>query len=124
MPGLRGRKSEGFGRMRLLFDQNLSRKLVGLLAAEYPNSLHVESAGLLNADDLIVWHYAAREGLVVVSKDSDFQEMAVWKGPPPQVIWLNVGNGPTALVASLLRGRLADVEAFCADPTAALLILP
>jgi hypothetical protein len=37
--------------MSLLFDQNLSRRLVGLLAVEYSGSEHVESAGLLGADE-------------------------------------------------------------------------
>ena len=49
--------------MSLLFDQNLSRRLVGMLAAEYPGSEHVEGAGLLGADDLTVWQYAAGRGM-------------------------------------------------------------
>ncbi len=32
--------------MRLLFDQNLSCRLVGLLAADYPISCHVAEVGL------------------------------------------------------------------------------
>jgi predicted nuclease of predicted toxin-antitoxin system len=74
--------------MSLLFDQNLSRHLVGLLAAEYPGSEHVEGAGLLGADDLTVWRYAARRSLMVVSKDSDFRHLALLHGPPPKVIWV------------------------------------
>ncbi len=109
--------------MSLLFDQNLSRRLVLLLAAEYPGSEHVESVGLLGADDLTVWHYAAGWGLMVVSKDSDFRHLALLHGPPPKVIWVRVGNGPTAVTA-LLRARLADVQAFAADPALALLVLP
>ncbi len=110
--------------MSLLFDQNLSRKLVGLLAAEYPGCEHIESAGLLGADDLTVWHYAAGRSLMVVSKDSDFRHLALLHGPPPKVIWLRVGNGPTATVAALLRARVADVQTFAADPILALLVLP
>jgi predicted nuclease of predicted toxin-antitoxin system len=102
--------------MSLLFDQNLSRRLVKLLAAEYPGSEHVEGAGLLGADDLKVWLYAAAHGLMVVSKDSDFRHLALLHGPPPKVIWLRVGNGPTSVVETLLRARLADVQAFAADP--------
>lgn len=110
--------------MSLLFDQNLSRRLVGLLAADYPGSEHVEGAGLLGADDLAVWNYAAAHGLMVVSKDSDFRHLALLHGPPPKVIWLRVGNGPTATVAALLSARVADVQAFAADPALALLVLP
>ncbi len=109
--------------MRLLFDQNLSRKLVGLLAVEYPGSEHVEPAGLLGADDLTIWHYAAGQGLMVVSKDSDFRHLALLRGPPPKVIWLRIGNGGTAVVDTLLRARMADVQAFTTDPTLALLVL-
>jgi len=110
--------------MSLLFDQNLSRRLVGLLVADYPGSEHVESAGLLGADDRAVWNYAAGKGLIVVSKDSDFRHLALWHGPPPKVVWLRVGNEPTASVAALLRARIADVQTFAADPALALLVLP
>jgi predicted nuclease of predicted toxin-antitoxin system len=110
--------------MRLLFDQNLSRRLVRLLAADYPGSEHVEGAGLLNADDRMVWQYAAGRGLIVVSKDSDFRHMALLHGPPPKAIWLRVGNSPTAAVAALLSSRVAEVRAFAADPALALLVLP
>ena len=110
-------------RMSLLFDQNLSRKLVGLLAVAFPGSEHVEHTGLLGADDLI-GHYAAKQGLMVVSKDSDFHDLTLLHGPPPNVIWLRLGNGPTAEVANLLSSRLADVQAFVTDPALALLELP
>lgn len=109
--------------MSLLYDQNLSRRLVALLAAEYPGSEHVDGAGLLGADDLTVWQYAAAHGLMVVSKDSDFRHLAILRGPPPKVIWLRVGNGPTAAVETLLRSRTRDVQAFAADPALALLVL-
>lgn len=110
--------------MRLLFDQNLSRRLVRLLATEYPGSEHVEGSGLLGADDQAVWQYAKAQGLIIVSKDSDFRHLALLHGPPPKVIWLRVGNGPTAVVEALLRTRLADVQAFAADPALSLLVLP
>ena len=37
--------------MRLLFDQNLSHRLVAMLAAEYPRSRHVTELGLDTATD-------------------------------------------------------------------------
>lgn len=110
--------------MSLLFDQNLSRRLVGLLAAEYPGSEHVFAAGLAVVDDRTIWAYAAGRGLTVVSKDADFRALAALLGPPPKVVSLRVGNGPTAVVVALLRGRLADVRAFLADPAADVLELP
>ncbi len=104
--------------MRLLFDQNLSHRLVAKLAAEFPGAAHVRDADLAAAPDSDVWAYAAVNGLVLVSKVTDFQQRALLHGHPPKVIWVRSGNGPTAAVAALLRTRLADIAAFEADPSA------
>ena len=109
--------------MKLLFDQNLSHRLVGQLAAEFPGSVHVRDVGLATAPDADLWAYAAAHGFVIVSKDTDFQQRALLYGQPPKVIWVRLGNCSTAAVASLLRTRLADVQAFEADPAAAFLAL-
>ena len=109
--------------MRLLFDQNLSPRLVGLLATEFPNSQHVRDAGLAAGPDPAVWAYAAAQGFVIVSKDSDFQHRALLLGHPPKVVWVRLGNCSTAAVVPLLRNRQADLLAFEADPTASLLAL-
>ena len=44
--------------MKLLFDHNLSDKLVGRLADLFPDSQHVRSINLHEADDRKVWEYA------------------------------------------------------------------
>jgi predicted nuclease of predicted toxin-antitoxin system len=109
--------------MKLLFDENLSPGLVGLLAAEFPGSQHVRDVGLAAAPDPAVWAYAAAQGLTIVSKDSDFQHRALLLGHPPKVVWVRLGNCSTAAVVALLRTRQADLLAFEADPTASLLAL-
>lgn len=109
--------------MSLLFDQNLSRRLPALLAAEFPGSEQVIAVGLATADDRAVWVYAAAHGLAVVSKDADFAQLSAVLGPPPKVIWLRIGNGPTRDVVALLQTRAAEVQAFLADPAAAVLEL-
>ncbi len=110
--------------MSLLFDQNLSRRLPALLAAEFPGSAQVLLAGLSTANDRAVWAYAAAHGLAVVSKDADFARLSATLGPPPKVLWLRVGNGPTRDVEALLRSRAAEIWAFLADPASPLLELP
>ncbi|MDJ1168194.1 DUF5615 family PIN-like protein [Roseofilum sp. BLCC_M154] len=48
----------------LLFDQNLSPRLVDRLADIYPNSMHVDRLGLGSVPDRQVWDYAIiREGV-------------------------------------------------------------
>lgn len=110
--------------MSLLFDQNLSRRLPGLLTTEFPGSEQVIAAGLDTADDRTVWAYAVTNGLAIVSKDADFARLSAALGPPPKVVWLRIGNSPTRAVVTLLQARAADVQAFLTDPTAAILELP
>lgn len=58
--------------MKLLFDQNLSPRLVKALINLYPGSVHVRDVGLHNVLDEVVWEYAARHGLSIVSKEPIF----------------------------------------------------
>ena len=109
--------------MRLLLDENLSARLVPMLADAYPGSAHLADAGLLGAPDVAVWGHAAAGGYVLVTKDEDFQRLAVLRGPPPKVVWLRLGNCATADVARLLRLRCDDVTRFVADADAAFLAL-
>ena len=109
--------------MKLLFDENLSRKLVSQLTAEFPDSTHVSSIGLESADDDSVWDYAARNGLVIVSKDSDFRQRSFLFGAPPKVIWIERGNCTTGDITQLLRQRAPEIKEFDRSAEAALLVL-
>lgn len=109
--------------MRLLFDENLSFRLPRLQADVYPGSAHVREVGLKGADDEPIWRYAAAHGFLITSKDADFFQRSLVYGPPPKVIWLRVGNGPTRAIAALLRQRRDIVRRFHEDPDSALLPL-
>lgn len=68
--------------MKLLFDQNLSRKLVEQLLGVFPESRHVTVDGLDTATDREIWDYAREHGYAIVSKDADFRQLAFLYGPP------------------------------------------
>jgi predicted nuclease of predicted toxin-antitoxin system len=59
--------------MKLLFDQNLSHRLVTLLELEFPGSAHVRHLGMATSPDWEVWAHAANNDFSIVSKDTDFQ---------------------------------------------------
>ena len=77
---------------------------------------------LRDADDEVIWERAKRDGFIIVTKDEDFAQM-VWRfGPPPQVVWLRIGNAtnlallawlspvsPDALAALALGNALVEV---------------
>jgi predicted nuclease of predicted toxin-antitoxin system len=110
--------------VKLLFDENLSHHLVGMLEILFPNSLHVRDVGLARADDRAVWAYAMEHDHAIVSKDEDFAERALLEGPPPKVVWIRVGNCTTATVDALLRARHRELAAFAVDAEASLIVLP
>jgi hypothetical protein len=58
--------------VKLLFDQNLSPKLVTRLADHYPESTHVYHIQKDQVSDEELRDYARREGFVIVTKDSNF----------------------------------------------------
>lgn len=99
--------------MRLLFDQNLSFKLVRLVDDVYPDSIHVRDLQLVEADDLTIWRYAAEHDLVLVSKDSDFHQMSLLYGHPPKTVWLRVGNAPTSIIGAAPGASGDDATVLC-----------
>jgi predicted nuclease of predicted toxin-antitoxin system len=109
--------------LKLLFDQNLSWRLVRRVADVFPDSAHVRDFGLQRAPDDPVWERAAADGFVLVSKDDDFLPRSLLRGPPPKVVWVRLGNCSTGDVEALLRARFADIEAFVADEREAILVL-
>ena len=109
--------------MKLLFDQNLSPKLVDRLADLFPGSLHVLSDGLDCSSDDEIWEYARLNGFAIVSKDADYNNLSVIRGSPPKVVWLLLGNCRTARVEAVFRNRFADIEAFEQDPSIGTLAL-
>lgn len=78
--------------MKLLLDENLSPRLLAILADVFPNSAHVERIGLGGATDQEVWQFAKDNDFVLTSKDSDFYEKSMLYGHPPKVIWVKRGN--------------------------------
>jgi predicted nuclease of predicted toxin-antitoxin system len=108
--------------MKLLLDENLSRRLVPFLQHDYPGSSQVVLLGLESASDRVVWQKAKDDGYVIVTRDADFQELSLVWGQPPKVVRLRTLNQTRAatlkvlidnrelIVESLLTNGLASVE--------------
>ena len=89
--------------MRLLFDQNLSRKLAGRLADIFPDCSHAQFHDLADKTDTEIWEFAKTNNFYIVTQDADFAERSRLYGSPPKVIWLRCGNVPTSQVEQILR---------------------
>jgi predicted nuclease of predicted toxin-antitoxin system len=91
--------------MKLLFDENLSPKMVMVLADVFPDSAHVDRIGLGGSSDDDVWRYAKENGFMIVSKDSDFYD-------PPKVILIKRGNCTNRQIQLILRNKKEVIADF------------
>src|SRR5688500_1422285 len=96
--------------MKLLFDQNLSPKLIKTLGDIFPNSNHVFTLGLDESNDTEVWEYAKDNDFALVTKDADFGDLSILRGFPPKVIWIRRGNCKTSDIEAILRNNVEAIK--------------
>ena len=109
--------------MKLLLDENLSRRLVPSLQSAFPGSDHVNLLGLERSTDAQLCVYADEHDFVICSKDDDFQRLVAARGYRPRLIHLMLGNvvNDTVLAAPL---RAADrLQRAFSDPTVGVVVL-
>ncbi len=98
--------------MKLLFDENISFKLCKRLEDIYPNSTHVRFVKLENKNDTEIWNYAKDDGYIIVTQDSDFNDMSIINGFPPCVIWIKSGNSRVSEIENTLRKNSIRIREF------------
>lgn len=98
--------------MRLLFDQNVSFRVVKQLKPSFPEAIGVREAGLYNADDFQIWEYAKEHGYTIVTFDRDIPDIGSVRGFPPKIIWLRTGNLPNHSIKALFLSRANDLNQF------------
>lgn len=87
---------------------------------------HVEDIELLTATDRDIFDAACRARAIVVTKDEDFVQLLEAHGPPPQVVWVTVGNVRNARLRSLVERHWPMIHAQLAagEPLVELAELP
>jgi predicted nuclease of predicted toxin-antitoxin system len=109
--------------VKLLFDENLSRRLVARLADLFPESSHVVLEGLLQNPDIAIWEYAKARAFAIVTADADFYELSTTFGPPPKVIWLRGCDYPTGVAEGLIRNQAIRITEFLQNEDQGVLVL-
>jgi predicted nuclease of predicted toxin-antitoxin system len=102
--------------VKLLLDENLSRRIVPALATRFPGTSQVTLLNLERATDLALAEFASREGFVIVSKDDDFVSLVTLRGYAPKLIRIIMGNASNDQVLSALLSRATELETLLADP--------
>jgi predicted nuclease of predicted toxin-antitoxin system len=102
--------------MRLLFDQNISHRILGYLPEVFAGSQQVRTVGLENQPDAIIWEYAKKYDFSIVTFDADFYDICQLKDCPPKIVWLRTGNLTTSAIAQRMIIHQQHISAFLADP--------
>jgi predicted nuclease of predicted toxin-antitoxin system len=102
--------------MKLLFDQNISFRIIEKISDSFPGSQQVRQINLENCKDIEIWEYAKKNDYVIVTFDSDFYDLSVIKGIPPKVIWLRTGNTSTENILRILTDNNDLIKEFGEDP--------
>jgi predicted nuclease of predicted toxin-antitoxin system len=98
--------------MKLLFDQNISFRIINKIALVYPNSEQVRRLQLENSSDLEIWTFAKNNNYTIITFDSDFFDLTNLYGHPPKIIWLKTGNTSTKEIAQLLINKVDLIKEF------------
>jgi predicted nuclease of predicted toxin-antitoxin system len=89
--------------MKLLFDQNISNRIIAKLKNFGDFDVkHIKDVDLHNASDYEIWQFAKIKGYTIVTQDVDFNEFSNLFGYPPKIIWLRLGNMRAEAMASEL----------------------
>ncbi|MEE3719891.1 DUF5615 family PIN-like protein [Tumidithrix elongata RA019] len=96
--------------MKLLFDHNLSPRLVVSLAELFPDSNHVFQLELDRVEDRQIWEYAKANDFIIVTRDSDYNELQILLGFPPKLVWIRRGNCSTNEIENILKTHYPDIQ--------------
>lgn len=108
--------------MKLIFDNNISYKIIKKLDLPNTETIHVSNTSLSKpAADVDIWKYAKQNDYTIITFDIDFEELSILQSFPPKVILLKLGNSSTEFIANYLKNNFSVVEEFIANESLGLL---
>ncbi len=101
--------------MKLLFDQNISFRIISRISENFPEAKQVRQVGIENYSDDMIWSYAKDNDFTIVTFDSDFFDISNLKGHPPKIIWLRFGNTTTNFLSEIINQKAEIIRDFIAS---------
>lgn len=96
--------------MNLLFDQNISPRILKILPKQFSNCQQVRFVGLEDSSDFEIFQFAGKNDFAVVTFDSDFVDLNAMHGTPPKIVYLNTGNLTTKNITELLMDNILRIN--------------
>ena len=102
--------------MKLLFDQNISFRILSKIKVNFPDAKQVRQLGIENYSDIVIWKFAKENEFTIVTFDAGFYDLSNFKGFPPKIIWLRFGNTKTDFIADIINSRNLIIKDFVSSP--------
>ena len=110
--------------MSFVFDENVSHRVMRSFQAHFPDSIHINQAGIGDSPkDADIWTYANKTEATIITRDDDFYQMSLKQGFPPKVIVLRIGNMKKMELTAFLLKFKNDIERFIVNDEVGLLEL-
>ncbi|MEA5582365.1 DUF5615 family PIN-like protein [Nodularia harveyana UHCC-0300] len=89
--------------MTIWVDAHLSPAIATWITTTFGiTAFALRDLGLRDAEDPEIFEVAKSQGVIFITKDSDFIELVDRLGTPPQIIWLTCGNTSNARLQEIL----------------------
>jgi len=98
--------------VKFLFDQNISHRILRLLPEKFSDSTSIKKEDLINATDQQIWEFAKKNNYIIVTQDSDFNDLNSLYGFPPKIIWIRTGNLKTQVILDILIYHSNELDKF------------
>jgi predicted nuclease of predicted toxin-antitoxin system len=90
-------------------DAHLSPAIATWITSTFQvTAVALRDLGLRDAEDPEIFEAAKAQGVIFMTKDSDFVDLVERLEAPPQIIWLTCGNTSNDRLRKILSSTLAD----------------
>ena len=97
--------------MSYWIDAQLPPALAVWLSEEFKvTAVALRDIGLRDAQDDEIFKAAKLENAVVVTKDSDFVDLVLRLGAPPQILWITCGNASNQYLQKLFSATFENAH--------------
>jgi predicted nuclease of predicted toxin-antitoxin system len=98
--------------MIIWVDAHLSPAIAAWITTSFGiTAFALRDVGLRDAEDPEIFEATKTQEVIVLTKDSDFVDLANRFGAPPQIIWLTCGNTSNARLKEILDATLLEALA-------------
>lgn len=95
--------------MRIWVDAHVSPAIATWISSTFGlAALALRDIGLRDAEDPEIFEAAKAQGVIFITKDSDFVDLVDRLGSPPQIIWLTCGSTSNARLQEILSATLPE----------------